>query len=167
MRTAFLYAWQEWFDAVVQVDADGQHRAQEIPNLLAALDDASVVVGSRFCENSEYAVHGPRRWAMRTLSVALTRITGAELTDTTSGFRAADRRAISLFSRHYPVEYLGDAVALLVIASRAGLTITQVPVQMRVRQGGTPSQNPFRSFLYLGRAMLALVVALSSTASLD
>ena len=104
---------------------------------------------------------------MRTLSVALTRITGAELTDTTSGFRAADRRAISLFSRHYPVEYLGDAVALLVIASRAGLTITQVPVQMRVRQGGTPSQNPFRSFLYLGRAMLALVVALSSTASLD
>lgn len=167
MRAAFLYAWQEDFDAVVQVDADGQHPAEEIPKLLAALAHASVVVGSRFNESSEYPVRGPRKWAMKTLSFTLTRITGSQLTDTTSGFRAADRRAIRLFSRHYPVEYLGDTVESLVIASRAGLPIAQVPVQMRVRQGGTPSQNPFKSFLYLGRAMLALIVALSSTASFD
>lgn len=167
MRAAFLYAKQEDYDALVQVDADGQHPAEEIPRLLAALDHASVVVGSRFNESSEYPVRGPRKWAMKTLSVTLTRLTGSELTDTTSGFRAADGRAIGLFSRHYPVEYLGDTVESLVIASRAGLRITQVPVRMRARQGGSPSQNPFRSFLYLGRAMLALVVALSSTASFD
>ena len=85
-----------------------------------------------------------------------------ELTDTTSGFRAADRRAIALFARHYPAEYLGDTIESLVLAARAGLVVGEVPVQMRPRQGGTASQSPVRAALYLGRALLALYVALGT-----
>lgn len=161
MRTAFLYALDEGFDAVVQVDADGQHDPAEISRLLAALDDASVVVGARFAGKGEYQVRGPRRWAMSVLSRSLSRVTHTKLTDTTSGFRATDERAIALFARHYPAEYLGDTVESLVIAARAGLTVTQVPVEMRPRQGGRASQTPGMATLYLGRAMLALFVALT------
>ncbi len=82
-------------------------------------------------------------------------------TDTTSGFRAADARAIALFAEHYPAEYLGDTVESLVLAARAGLTIREVPVTMRPRQGGAASHSPFRASLQLGRAMLALYVALA------
>lgn len=161
MRTAFLWAGLHDVDAVVQVDADGQHVAAHIPDLVAALGEHSVVIGARFAGTDDYGARGPRRWAMRLLARVLSRVCRAPLTDTTSGFRAADRRAIALFARHYPAEYLGDTVESLVIAARAGLRITQVPVRMRARQGGTASQSPLRATLYLGRAVLALYVALA------
>jgi glycosyltransferase involved in cell wall biosynthesis len=160
MRTAFLFAQRHGYDALVQVDADGQHVAAHIDGLVAALDEASVVVGSRFAIGG-YDVRGPRRWAMSLLAATVSRVAGAPLTDTTSGFRASDRRAIVLFAQHYPAEYLGDTVESLVIAARAGLRVREVPVRMRPRQGGSASQSPFRAGLYLGRAMLALYVALA------
>ncbi|HQR78593.1 MAG TPA: glycosyltransferase family 2 protein [Actinomycetota bacterium] len=161
MRTAFLYALANDFGAVVQLDADGQHEPADIPALLGGLDLASVVIGTRFSEHGDYQVRGPRRWAMRTLALVLSRVAGTSLSDTTSGFRAADRRAIELFARHYPAEYLGDTIESLVIALRAGLPVAQVPVTMHPRRTGSPSQTPLRATLYLGRALLALVVALS------
>jgi glycosyltransferase involved in cell wall biosynthesis len=159
MRTAFLYARRNNYEAVVQVDADGQHVAAHIPTLVASLESASVVVGSRFGTHG-YDARGPRRWAMRMLAAALTRVCRTPLTDTTSGFRAADRAAIALFAEHYPAEYLGDTVESLVIAARAGLVVREVPVAMRPRQGGESSQSALRATLYLGRAVLALYVAL-------
>jgi glycosyltransferase involved in cell wall biosynthesis len=167
MRTAFLYAEQEGMDAVVQVDADGQHNPEDIPRLLERLDHKSVVIGARFAGRSSYPVRGPRRWAMRFLAASLSRITGAQLTDTTSGFRASDRAAVGLFAKHYPAEYLGDTVESLVIASRAGLSIGQVPVAMSPRRSGESSQGPVRSSMYLGRAGLALFVALTRRRSLE
>ncbi len=161
MRAAFLYALYNDFDVVVQVDADGQHDPTQIPELLAGLDHASVAIGARFAGKGDYDVSGPRKWAMTVLSRSLSRVTGSTLTDTTSGFRASDRRAIALFAQHYPSEYLGDTVESLVIASRSGLKVTQVPVMMRERQGGRPSQGAGMATLYLGRAWLALLIALT------
>jgi len=161
MRAAFLYALANGYQAVVQVDADGQHDPTQIPELLAGLADASVVIGARFAGKGEYDVSGPRKWAMAVLSHGLSRVTGSTLTDTTSGFRASDQRAIALFAQHYPSEYLGDTVESLVIASRSGLKVTQVPVMMRERQGGRPSQGAGMATLYLGRAWLALLIALT------
>jgi glycosyltransferase involved in cell wall biosynthesis len=160
MRTAFLHAQRYGYDAVVQVDGDGQHVADSIPDLLTALGHSSVVVGSRFPAGG-YDVRGPRRWTMHMLAGALTRVCGTTLTDTTSGFRAADRRAIALFAEHYPAEYLGDTVESLVMAARSGLAVSEVPVTMRPRQGGSASHSPVRAGLHLGRAVLALYVALS------
>jgi hypothetical protein len=93
------------------------------------------------------------------LAGILSRTSGTLLTDTTSGFRASGPRAVALFAEHYPAEYLGDTIEALVIASRSGLVVRQVPVVMRVRAGGVPSHNPFKSAAYLGRASLALLFA--------
>lgn len=161
MRTGFRYARNNGFDAVVQVDADGQHDPSEVTQLVAGLADADLVLGARFAGVGDYRSSGPRRWAMIVLSRALSRLTGTRLTDTTSGFRASGPRAISLFAEHYPAEYLGDTIETLVIASRSGLRIEQIPVQMRVRAGGTPSHRPVKAAIYLGRAVLALLFALT------
>jgi len=48
-----------------------------------------------------------------------------------------------------------------VIAARAGLRVDQVGVEMRPRAGGTPSHSPLKAAIFLGRALLALVVAIS------
>jgi glycosyltransferase involved in cell wall biosynthesis len=160
MRTAFLYAQREGFDALVQVDADGQHNPQEIRSLLDGLAEADIVVGTRFHPNSTYKVRGPRKWAMDLLSWSLSKMAKTPITDTTSGFRSAGPRAIELFAAAYPAEYLGDTVGSLTIAIRDGLTISERPVTMFYRRIGRPSKSALWSTLYLGRAALALVVQL-------
>jgi glycosyltransferase involved in cell wall biosynthesis len=160
MRAGFRLAWRRGYDAVVQVDGDGQHDPAYLPVLLAALADADVVVGARFAGVGVYRVRGPRAWAMKVLSRVVGWIVGARLTDVTSGFRAADRRAIGVFATHYPAEYLGDTVESLVIPRRTGLTVAQVPVAMRPRGGGVASQSILGSIVYLGRATMALGLAL-------
>jgi len=165
MRVGFRYAMENDFDNVVQVDSDGQHDPSGVPALLAELGSADLVLGARFAGEGDYRVRGPRMWAMKTLASVLSRTSGARLTDTTSGFRASGPRAVALFASHYPAEYLGDTIEALVIASRAGLVVRQVPVSMRVRAGGVPSHNPMKSAVYLGRAGLALVFAFARPAS--
>jgi len=159
MRLGFRYAKEHGFSAVVQIDADGQHDPSTVPALLAALDDHDLAIGARFAGTGAYAMRGPRKWASRTLALALSRTAGTRLTDTTSGFRASGPRAIALFERDYPAVYLGDTIESRVIACRAGLRVTQVPTAMRDRSGGVPSQRPFRAALYLARAVMALAFA--------
>lgn len=159
MRAAYRYARDNGYRVVVQVDADGQHDAAEISELLAA-NDADVVVGARFAGRGAYAVRGPRRWAMALLSILLSKITGTRLTDPTSGFRLANGQAVALFADHYPEEYLGDTVEALVIAHRAGLSIKQVPVAMRPREIGVASQSAVRAAVYLVRVIVAVLLAL-------
>ena len=161
MRLGYRYARDHGYDAAIQVDADGQHDPAYVPKLLDGLADSALVIGARFAGEGDYEVRGPRRWAMSMLSVVLSRMAHTRLTDTTSGFRACNKELIELFAAWYPVEYLGDTVETLVRSVRLGYKVSQVPVSMRKRQFGTPSQHPFKAMLYLGRAFMALVLALS------
>jgi glycosyltransferase involved in cell wall biosynthesis len=161
MRAGYRFALRHGYDVAVQIDADGQHDPRYVPRLVDRLAEADVVIGARFATADDpYKVRGPRRWAMVLLARVLSRLAHTRLTDVTSGFRVSNRRAVSLFARHYPAEYLGDTVESLVIASRAKLTVSQVPVAMRPRAGGVPSHNPYKAAVYLGRAGMALFVAL-------
>lgn len=161
MRTGYRYAQRHDYDVAVQIDADGQHDPSFLPTLRNRLEDADIVIGARFARDGDtYQVRGPRRWAMVLLAKVLSRIGRTRLTDTTSGFRAANRKAIAVFAAHYPAEYLGDTVESLVIAIRTGCTVTQEPVDMRAREAGRASQSPLRSTIYLLRAVVALGLAL-------
>ena len=162
MRAGFRYAVEHGFRYVVQVDADGQHNPRDVPTLVDALSEVDIVIGARFAGEGEYKASGPRAWAMKLLAFTMSRIARTRLTDTTSGFRGAGPRAVELFAAHYPSEYLGDTVESLVLALRAGATVRQVPVAMRERAGGVPSQNAFRSTVYLMRALVALVISLTA-----
>ncbi len=163
MRAGYLYARRHDFDWAVQVDADGQHDARNIPAMIrkATEDGLDLVIGSRFAQETGYDVHGPRKWAMKVLSKTLSHICKTKLTDTTSGFKLASKPLIALFATDFPAEYLGDTLESLVIASRSGAKIAEVPVKMRKRMGGTPSHNPYQSAKYLFRAIFALAIAVT------
>lgn len=160
MRTGYRYAMRNDYDVVVQIDADGQHDPTYLSQLLAGLENSDVVIGARFAGEGDYAARGPRRWAMKMLAVVLSKLAGTRLTDVTSGFRVANRKAVRVFADHYPAEYLGDTVESLVIALRVGCTVSQTPVHMRPRTIGTASQSPLRAATYLVRAVAALGLAL-------
>jgi glycosyltransferase involved in cell wall biosynthesis len=162
MRVGFRYAKAHGYAAVVQVDGDGQHDARDIERLIDRLEDTAepmVVIGARFAGTGSYHAPRARRWAMRLLAWYLSRMTQVPLTDVTSGFRAHNRAAIQLFARTYPADYLADTLESLVIAAEAGGTVTQVPVAMRSRMGGTPSQSSVRATVYLARVALMLALA--------
>jgi glycosyltransferase involved in cell wall biosynthesis len=159
MRTGYTYAQREGYRRAIQVDADGQHNPVEIDRVLAGLEIADISIGARFDGVGDYSVRGPRRWAMRFLASVLSNVAKTRLTDVTSGFRAAGPRAIAQYVRYYPAEYFGDTLDSLVAACHSGLTVTQVPVAMRARVHGAPSQGTLGSVVYLTRAIFALVLA--------
>lgn len=161
MRTGFKYAKSHGYTQVIQVDADGQHDPRDIKAVLDGLREADIAIGARFADKGTYMVRGPRKWAMGVLAWSLSRIARTRLTDVTSGFRAANEKAIRQYVDHYPAEYLGDTIDSLVVAIRSGCTVRQVPVSMRERQGGQPSHDPVKAALYLGRSGLALLFALT------
>lgn len=160
MRTGFTFAQRQGYTRAIQVDADGQHNPEHIRKVLAGLAHADISIGARFADVGDYVVRGPRRWAMIFLASVVSRVAKVRLTDVTSGFRAANARAIAQYVRYYPAEYLGDTVDSLVEAVHAGLTVTQVPVAMRPRMHGRPSQNVFGSTVYLVRSVFAISLAL-------
>lgn len=160
MKTGFTYAKRHGYRRAIQVDADGQHNPVDIARVLGGLEEADIAIGARFADVGDYSVRGPRRWAMVFLASVVSRVARTRLTDVTSGFRAANARAIDQYVRYYPAEYLGDTLDSLVEAIHAGLTVTQVPVAMRPRLHGRPSQNPIGATVYLLRSVFALTLAL-------
>ncbi|CAM3256933.1 Undecaprenyl-phosphate mannosyltransferase [Arthrobacter ulcerisalmonis] len=161
MRAGFKYARRLGYTQVIQVDSDGQHDPSSIDEVLAGLAHADISIGARFADRGEYKVTGPRKWAMQLLAKVISSLAKTKLTDVTSGFRAGNQRAISQYLDHYPAEYLGDTIDSLVVAIRSGCTVTQIPVEMRARQGGKPSHNPAKAAIYLGRSVFALLFALT------
>jgi glycosyltransferase involved in cell wall biosynthesis len=161
MRLGYRYAAENDYDIAIQLDADGQHDPRYVPELIDGLGEARLVLGARFAGEGDYQVRGPRRWAMTLLSRVLSRMAKTKLDDTTSGFRACDREIIKLFAQWYPVEYLGDTVETLVRVIRLGHPVAQVPVAMRQRTAGTPSNSPIKAAVYLGRAMITLLLAVN------
>lgn len=159
MGTAFQFAALHDYDVVVQVDADGQHRPEFLDVLLAQIGGADIVIGSRFADGGYFRTTRARRTAMRVIAWAVSSYAGTKLTDVTSGFRMSGPRAISLFAQHYPVEYLGDTVESIVLASRQGLVVKEVSVAMSERLAGLPSQSVLRAFLYTGRIFMILMLA--------
>jgi glycosyltransferase involved in cell wall biosynthesis len=161
LRVAFRYAIENGFTEVLQVDADGQHLPQEASRLIASSKNDSIVIGSRFSSGTKnYTVGISRKIAMTILAKILSTICRTKLTDVTSGFRLTTGSAIPLFAKEYPRDYLGDTVESLIIAHKAGIAISEVPVEMKKREHGSPSQNLFKSTWYLVRALLVILLSL-------
>ena len=160
MGTAFKYAKAEGYDAVVQFDGDGQHRPQHIAELVAAAENADIVIGSRYAPGGDaFRSSAARRGVHRMIASVVSLYARTRLTDASSGFRIAGPRALAVFAEHYPVEWLGVTVESIVLATRQGLRVGEIPVGMNERAGGVPSQSVFKAIGYTGRIMFILLLA--------
>lgn len=84
----FNYAFEAGFDFVVEMDADGSHRAQDLPKLLAIRDSNDLVIGSRYVRGGK-TVNWPlhRQWLSRGGNLYAKMMLGSKLNDMTAGFR--------------------------------------------------------------------------------
>jgi glycosyltransferase involved in cell wall biosynthesis len=162
VQTGFRYAFERGYDVAVRLDGDGQHSAAELPKILAPIisGEADLVVGTRFAGEGpgEYRSTAVRRVGIRFFAWTVSHLVGQRVTDTTSGFQAAGRRAIALFAVDYPHDY--PEVEATVMVSKANLRLREVPVTMRERAGGESSITALRSVYYMFKVLLALFVGL-------
>jgi glycosyltransferase involved in cell wall biosynthesis len=160
VQTGLQYASENEFDLAVQIDGDGQHDARELTQLLAPIvsGEADIAVGTRFAGDRFYRPSVARRIGIALFAGLVSLIVRQRVTDTTSGFRAMNRRGIRLFATDYPHDY--PEVEATVLVFRHRLRMVEVPVTMRQRETGRSSITVFRSLYYMGKVSLALFVGL-------
>ena len=158
MQTGYKYAAEKGYDIAIQVDGDGQHDPKEIPKLLQTLEErkVDVAIGSRFITDLEYKATTMRRVGITVLSKVISIMVRQKITDPTSGFRASRRKAIQLFAVNYPQDYPEPEVVVLL--SKSGLKMAEVPVKMSQRYSGESSITKIRSIYYMVKVLLAIFV---------
>ena len=158
VQSGFLFAKEKGYHYAVQVDGDGQHPAGEIPRLLAALrNGVDVAIGSRFVNPTGYRPPLFRALGIKVFSFLVSSIVGKRVYDTTSGFRAINRKAIILLAETYPHDY--PEVEALITLYRNGMEFVEIPVEMNYRQEGTSSISTTAGAYYMLKVTLAVLVA--------
>ena len=141
IRSIFLKAKELDGDILVTFDADGQHRIEDIEQVTKPIIDqeADLVIGSRFLDESEKEVPRYRKVGIK----VITKITNAsikkQLTDSQSGFRAYSKKVLNELN---PSELgMGISTEILIKASSKNFRITEVPIKI-LYAGDTSTHNP-------------------------
>jgi len=142
IQTGYLVAAQQDYGYAVKIDADGQHKPEEISKLLDPLvdDEADMTVGSRYLtinsENCSLMKEGGRVFSSAFVSL----LRKMEITDVTSGMRGWSRKAIhTLLPIYLERRFIEDSVFWVVetlLASKNGLRMKEVPIEVLPRRYG-------------------------------
>lgn len=154
-QTGMKYAFRNGYDYAVQFDADGQHSAAYIKDLVdkARQDHCNIVIGSRFAAQKKPF---SARMIGSTLITGMIRLTtGQKILDPTSGMRLFDKSMIPLFANEFDYGPESDTIALLV---RHGAKVGEVQVEMRERTAGESYLNFTKSALYMIRISISILV---------
>ena len=155
-RAGFVRALEDGYDVVVQMDADGSHPVAAVPALLAGLDAADVVIGSRYTAGGRTRNWPwPRRALSRAANLYARRLLRLGTADSTSGFRAWRSTALGVtgvldtISNGY-----GFQVENTWRAERAGLCVVEQPITFTDRSAG---ESKMTASVALEAARLVLV----------
>lgn len=161
VQTGYKYALENNYDIAIQFDADGQHNAEYIKDLIQPIIDqeADLVIGSCFVnKNSDnQRASKIRRFGVRFLSGTIKLFSGKRIYDPTSGFRAANRKVIELFTNNYPLEYPEPISNYELLRSRH-YKIKEVPVKMNKRTTGRSSIHSWKSVYAAINVFLSVLI---------
>jgi dolichol-phosphate mannosyltransferase len=139
----FRWALERGYGAIVEMDADGSHRPEELPRLLDALGGADVVLGSRYVPGG-IVVNWPksREVLSRGGNIYVRLMLGLDLKDATGGYRAYRAATLERIGLDH-VESQGYCfqVDLARRAIGAGLRVVEVPITFVEREHGSSKMN--------------------------
>lgn len=161
LQTGFIYALQNGFSTIIQMDGDGQHDPKYIRTLLEEIEksDVDVVIGSRFRGKCKYKTTFSKRVGMYFFGALATLITGQRVTDPTSGFQALKGDAVRFFaSDFYPPDY-PDA-DFIILLHRAGFKVREVPVTMHPNTENKSMHRGHMALYYIFKMFLSIIVTL-------
>ncbi|GHF34091.1 dolichol-phosphate mannosyltransferase [Amycolatopsis bartoniae] len=134
----FRWGLERDYATIVEMDADGSHAPEDLPRMLAALEDADLVLGSRYVPGGA-VVNWPKRREILSRGANLySRVAlGGKITEYTSGFRAYRRAVLEKL----PLDEIASAgycfqIDLAWRTLRAGFEIVEVPITFTEREIG-------------------------------
>lgn len=145
LKLGYKYAYERDYEYIVQIDADGQHDAENIKVIIDALCGSSIdlenrpdiVIGSRFlCENNEYKISWLKNIAITFFRKIIRVFTDENITDPTSGLQGLNRRAFSYYAGYGNFDYRYPDINMIIQMLMIGFKIKEVPAKMYRRQGG-------------------------------
>ncbi len=158
VQTGYLYGVQNGYDLAVQFDGDGQHDAAYLPRMADELSrsGSDMVIGSRFIEKEGFQSSGLRRVGIRYFSGLIRLLTGARVSDPTSGMRMVNRDVMAIYANSYPKDYPEPESVVAIL--RMGKKVTEIPVVMRERREGDSSISGLISVYYMIKVTLAILM---------
>lgn len=159
VQAGYKYALENNYDIAVQFDGDNQHDINYVKNIIEPImnNKANMIIGSRFFNNnSEFKSTKLRRIGINTISFFIKLFTGKKIYDTTSGFRAIDKKLIKEFSLYYPTEYPEPVSTVSIL--KKGYIIDEVGVSMNERINGESSIKAWKSIYYMINVILSIMV---------
>ncbi len=161
VQTGYKYAYENNFDIAVQFDGDGQHNVEYVKDLVKPIikDGKNMVIGSRFIDKSisKFKSSKTRQVGIKIISAFIKMTTKQKIYDTTSGFRAIDKKLINEFQENYPLEY-PEPVSTTLILKRRGLKTEEVPVSMNERSAGVSSIRMWKNVYYMINVCLSILM---------
>ena len=161
VQTGYKYALENNYDIAIQFDGDGQHNIDYIEDLIKAItkENADMVIGSRFINKNKngFKSSAARRVGIKIISMFIKFKTGKKIYDTTSGFRAINKRLIRRFSEIYPKEYpepISTTESLL-----SNYKVVEIPVEMKERKEGKSSIRFHKNVYYMINVILNIIFA--------
>jgi hypothetical protein len=157
VQSGFKYAYKNGFDIALQFDGDGQHPVEFLEDLIRPLiaNECDVVIGSRFLTREGFQSSTMRRFGINYFKHLNKLLMGITVTDSTSGYRALNKKAIALACAYYPDTYPEpEAIALYHLNM---LKIKEIPVVMKEREAGKSSIGTFSSVYYMMKVTLGIL----------
>ncbi len=158
VQAGYKYAMQYGYDIAVQMDGDGQHDPKYLNAVIEPVAQGryDMAIGSRFIEKEGFQTSFMRRLGINIISAFIFVLTGKRVKDTTSGFRACNKKLIDFFAANYADDYPEPEAIMACLA--CGYSVGEVAVVMEERQGGVSSISSFKSAYYMIKVCLALIV---------
>ena len=160
VQTGYKYAAEHNYDIAVQCDGDGQHDIDHVKNIIKPIEanQSDLVIGSRFIDKNidTFKSSAMRRFGIKIISHFMQFATGHKILDTTSGFRACNKKVIHIFAENYPLEYPEPSTTAELL--KKGYRIKEVPVSMNARTAGVSSINSWKNAYYMINVCLTLLV---------
>jgi len=160
IELGILYASREGYQYLARIDADGQHRPEDLNKLLAVLKDdkADFVIGSRFLGNSEYKPNLLRHSSIGVISLLLRMLYRIKITDCTSGCQLYNRQMIEFFAQDTSFEY--SEVRAIWMAHKATFRVREEFINMAPRSAGVSSFSPMIAWLYMFKNIVDLLLSI-------
>ena len=140
IRSIFLKSREINADILVTLDADGQHKIEDINKIIKPVVDgeADISIGSRFLKEDSNTP-GYRKLGVKIITKVTNSSLSEKITDAQSGFRAYSNKVLQSLT---PADSgMGISTEILIKSSSLGLKIVEVPTEIQY-EGDTSTQNP-------------------------
>lgn len=171
LQSGYKYAARRNYEYVIQMDADGQHDACNIPVIYKELKEKSmnaekpdIVLGARFMkESSDFPVSLVKKAAYGMFRFLIRQVTGRNIADPTTGLQGLGRRAFLYYSEYNHFDDKYPDANMLMQMLLMGYRVKEIPAVMHAREIGASMHSGLKPVWYMLRMLFSLLTIIFRT----